>query len=291
MITYTNGNATVEIQDNGTRIISFDNELKLDYPLNVDIRVSTKCSFGLNTKTGKSFCDFCHESALTNGKECDFELLKSKIIELPKGIELAIGANALTPNLASFCEWATINGYIVNLTINQGHINKYQNLLDKLIINNYIKGLGISYRNSLIDRIPHRFKTNDNTVLHVIAGIDDFNDILKNVDYKKILVLGEKDFGFNKGKVDLTTQKHKEWYWWLPKLFNKFEVVSFDNLALEQLNVKRFFNEAEWQIFNQGEHSFYIDAVNGYFHPSSRSSDRIDWNTISMKNYFKTNIN
>lgn len=286
LATYKNGNANISISKNGTREIEYEGDLQLDYPLNVDIRVSTKCSFGLNPKTGKSFCDFCHESALTNGKDCNYDALKEKLSELPQGIELAVGANALTNDLASFCEWATNKGFIVNLTINQGHINKFQNILDKLILEGYIKGLGVSYRSGLNDNIPQRFKTNDNTVLHVIAGIDDINDILERVDFKKILVLGEKDFGFNKGNVDLTTQKHKEWFWWLPKLFNKFDVVSFDNLALEQLKVSRFFNSSEWEIFNQGEHSFYMDAVTQELSPSSRSSDRIDWNTTTLKNYF-----
>ena len=45
------------------------------------------------------------------------------------------------------------------------------------------------------------------------------------------------------GKLDLTTRIHREWFWWVSKLFNKFDVVSFDNLGLEQLNIRRFFND------------------------------------------------
>lgn len=104
---------------------------------------------------------------------------------------------------------------------------------------------------------------------------------------KKVLVLGEKNFGFNEGKVDLTTQSHKEWYWNVRKLFDTFNVVSFDNLALEQLNIKRFFPADKYEEFNQGEHSFYINAVDGYFAPSSRSSDKTDWNETTIQNYFK----
>ena len=46
MYTYKNGNATVTIEKDGTRIIEFVDELNLEYPLNIDIRVSTQCSFG-----------------------------------------------------------------------------------------------------------------------------------------------------------------------------------------------------------------------------------------------------
>lgn len=67
---YQNGNATIELFSDGTRVTEWpDNEsLKLDYPLNVDIRLMTKCPYGLNPRTGKAVCSFCHESATTDGK-------------------------------------------------------------------------------------------------------------------------------------------------------------------------------------------------------------------------------
>jgi len=287
-IKYKNGNADILIKSDGTREIEYEDELKLEFPLNIDIRVSTSCSFGLNPKTGKAFCNFCHESASTNGSECDYDELKNKLIGLPKGIELAVGGNSITPNLMEFCKWATNQGYLVNLTVNQGHILTYQNQLDELIENGFIKGLGISYRRNLEkDNVPERFKKYEHTVLHVIAGIDDINDILNNTAYRKVLVLGEKNFGLNFGKVDLNTRSHKEWFWWIHKMFGVFNVVSFDNLALQQLNVKRFFTDENWEIFNQNEHSFYIDAVNKILAPSSRSSDKTNWDGITLKEYFK----
>jgi hypothetical protein len=287
-IKYKNGNADIIIKSDGTREIEYEDELNLEFPLNIDIRTNSKCSFGLNPKTGKAFCSFCHESASTNGSECDYDELKNKLIGLPKGIELAVGGNSITPNLMEFCKWATNQGYIVNLTVNQGHIATYQNKLDELIENRFIKGLGISYRRSLEkDNVPERFKKYEHTVLHVIAGIDDINDILNNTSYRKVLILGEKNFGLNFGKVDLNTRSHKEWLWWIHKMFGVFNVVSFDNLALQQLNIKRFFTDDNWEVFNQSEHSFYIDAVNKILAPSSRSSDKTKWDGITLKEYFK----
>ncbi len=287
---YHNGNAIINIENDGTRTIEYENKLNLDWPLNIDIRVSTKCSFGLNTKTNKSFCDFCHESALTDGKECNYNDLKNKLKELPSGVELALGGNSITPGLIDFCHWAFEKGLIVNLTINQGHVIKYQHQLDFLINEKFIKGLGISYRKDLenID-IPERFKRYENTVLHVITGIDSIKDILEGYpsQFKKLLILGEKDFGFNKSKVDLKIRPHKEWYWWVGKVFERFEVVSFDNLAISQLNLKRFFTDENWNTFNQGENSFYINAVEKSFAPSSRSSKKSNWDDFTIQNYFK----
>lgn len=287
---YRNGNATVELHDDGTRVIETpDPSFDFEYPLNLDIRVSTRCSFGRNPKTGKGVCDFCHESATTDGLECDFEELKATLDELPKGIELAIGCNDLTEGLEEFVTWCGHRGFIVNLTVNQGHLRGYYERLDSLITQGFIKGLGISYRSDFKWDVPDYFLNYENTVFHVITGIDGINDVLllKERGVKKILILGEKDFGFNEGKVNLTSQSHKEWFWWISKLFAEFDVVSFDNLAMEQLNIRRFFSDVQWDRFNQGEYSFYINAVDKTFAPSSRSNEKITWNNISIREYFK----
>lgn len=289
MYQYKNGNSSVELFDDGTRVIHYENELKLEFPLNIDIRVSSICSFGYNPKTNKAFCDFCHESARTDGNECNYDELKEKLKGLPKGIELAIGANNITTELFGFIFWCDTQDYIVNLTINQGHLKRDTQRLKLLINNQLIKGLGVSYRSSLKWDVPQFILDYEHTVFHVIAGIDSINDVmdLSTKGVKKVLVLGEKNFGFNYGKVDLKTKKHKEWFWFISKLFTIFNIVSFDNLALEQMNIRRFFNDDSWSVFNQGEHSFYINAVDKYFAPSSRSNNKTTWNTIIIKDYFK----
>lgn len=286
---FKNGNAEIEIHPDGTRIIEFEDQLKLDWPLNIDIRVSNRCSFGYNPKTNSAICSYCHESQRTDGSECDYEILKDKLKDLPAGIELAIGGNEITPELVNFLGWCNDKGFICNLTVNHGHIYKYRFPLMTLINFKVIKGLGISYRSSLKWNIPDQLLNYENTVFHVIAGIDSVHDILTLAErgVKKVLILGEKNFGFNEGKVDLKTQSHKEWYWNVRKLFDVFEVVSFDNLALEQLNIKRFFPAEKYDEFFQGERSLYINAVDGYFAPSSRSNEKTDWNETTIQNYFK----
>ena len=283
---YSNGNAIVQIDEDGTRTIEYDDELKLEYPLNIDIRVQTICPLGYNPKTGKAVCDFCHESATTDGTECNYDVLLNKLSELPQGIELAIGCNVFTDQLYDFLKECYSRGYICNLTVNQLSINKFANNLQDAVEKNYVKGIGLSYRSIADFKIPTFFKDYENTVVHVIAGIDDINEVMK-LDTKKILVLGEKDFGFNKGRVNLNSFNHRQWFMYIRKLFDIFEVVSFDNLALEQLKIKRFLPDDEYNRFYQGEHSFYINAVTQTYSRCSRSADIIPWN-ISIKDYFKT---
>jgi hypothetical protein len=290
LATYQNGNAIVEIHDDGTRVITTPGtSFNFDFPLNIDIRVSTKCSFGRNPETGKGFCGFCHESSTTDGVECDYKALMEKLTGLPKGIELAVGSNELTIGLYNFILWCNEQGYIVNLTINQGHIERDKKALMYLLMFDIIKGLGVSYRSSLPWNIPDFVLNYSNTVFHVIAGIDTFDEVLdlKEKGVKKILILGEKDFGFNVGKVDLNSLTHMKWYWWVKKLFHEFDVVSFDNLALEQLRIKRFLTDEQWEEFNQGEHSFYINAVDKTFSASSRSTLKLPWNSITVQEFYK----
>lgn len=281
---YKNGNALISIDYDGSREIEYENTLNLDFPLNIDIRVSTQCSFANN------ICkDFCHESAKIDGIECDYSELKKKLEGLPKGIELAIGCNNFTDGLWDFLYWCKFQEYICNITINQGHIRRDLHKICSAIDHDLIKGLGISFRSKLKFDVPETILNYSNTVFHVISGINTFNEVenLCNLGVSKILILGEKDFGYNSGKVDLSNKIHKEWFWWVHKLFDKFKVVSFDNLALEQLKIKRFFLENHWNTFNQGEYSFYIDAVSKTFSPSSRNPKKENWNNHTISSYFK----
>lgn len=287
MLQYQNGNSTVELHHDGTRVISFEDTLQLEYPLNIDIRVSTACSLGYNPKTGKATCTFCHESARTDGTECDYQELKNKLQGLPKGIELAIGANKITIGLIEFLTWAKNEGYVCNLTVNQLHINRDRVVLKSLLEDETIYGLGISYRKDFDFGIDNYFIEHHRVVLHVIAGIDNVDDIIKN-PIKKVLVLGYKTFGFGVDYYSDEVKKNiQQWYWWIKKVIDAKEIVSFDNLGLEQLNIKRFLTEDKWEEFNQGEHSFYINAVDNYFAPSSRSGDKTNWNEMTIQNYFK----
>lgn len=284
---YKNGNASITLSSDGTRVIEYpDSGIKLDYPLNIDIRVSSRCAFGLNPKTGKAICDFCHESATTDGYSADLDYLYTHVLSgLPAGVELAVGVNEWHEDLLVFLKKCDMSGWIVNVTVNQGHVRRDKQYIDHAITTGLINGLGVSYREGMID-IPKWILDYPNTVVHVIAGLDSIDSVreLSKKGVKKILVLGEKDFGFNLGKVKLTTSEHVKWYREVHTLFNSFEVVSFDNLALEQLNIRRFVKN--WEELYQHEYSFYINAVDGYFAESSRSGKKTEFGRQSIQAYF-----
>ena len=67
----------------------------------------------------------------------------------------------------------------------------------------------------------------------------------------KILILGYKYKGRGKDYKDHNFEsinaKQRYLYGVASTLPNHFKVVSFDNLALEQLNVKRFIHPKDWE--------------------------------------------
>ena len=69
-------------------------------------------------------------------------------------------------------------------------------------------------------------------------------------------------------------------------IFTNNGVISFDSLALEQLDPKRFMTQNKYDKFFQGEYSFYINAVEKTFSPSSRSPEKVSWENISVRDYF-----
>jgi hypothetical protein len=82
----------------------------------------------------------------------------------------------------------------------------------------------------------------------------------------------------------------KSWYKYLPKYIGQC-TISFDNLAIEQLKVKRLFTYEGWNKFYMGDDfcfTMYIDAVNQQYAPTSRSNERESFADYSLLDYFKT---
>ena len=90
------------------------------------------------------------------------------------------------------------------------------------------------------------------------------------------LILGYKNL--NRGQTYSSSHqdlilKNQTWLFNnIEKLVDKFEVISFDNLALDQLQVKRFLTENEWNEFYMGDDgtsTYYIDSVAHKFSKNS----------------------
>lgn len=288
---YENGNTFVTIYSDGTKVREYEGIPLPEYPETIDIKITNACDLG---------CGWCHEESTVDGNHADLNALYEQLKELPKGIEIAIGGgNALShPDLSAFLVKVKRLGLIANLTVNQGHIKKDHALIKGFLFTELIKGLGISRSNpsqDIMQEIMDLKKSTNNIVYHVICGLTDiniFDKILEQDNKAKILILGYKDFGRGTAyRVHRHFIDENIWKWsmLLPAYFGKC-LLSFDNLAIEQLDVRRFFTKERWETFYMGDDfnfSFYIDAVEQKYAPTSRSSIRTPWSSI--KKYFMEN--
>lgn len=286
MVSYINGNTYVTIDSDGTKIREYHDSPEVLFPESIDVKITNYCDLG---------CEYCHEISTTQGFHGDMDALLLTLKELPKGVELAIGGgNPLShPGLVEFLEKCKDFGWICNLTVNQGHILKYQELIEILVSNDLIKGLGVSITSNNLRPLKYVSSLSKNVVWHVIAGVNKLDILDKLIPLSnKILVLGYKNYGlgvkyFNKS----VTENIKQWYIYLPKYLGKC-TLSFDNLAIEQLNIKRLFTQDGWGRFYMGDDfvfTMYIDAVKQEYAPTSRSDNRVSFNTCSLLEYFTSN--
>lgn len=270
---YQNGNYTVTIFNDGTKIR--ENDLDFFEPAfaeNCDVKITDKCDGG---------CAFCYEGCTVNGKHGD--ILNYKFLDtLHPYTELAINGNDLThPDLFVFLQKMIDKKIIVNMTVNQVHFERCYPLIRFLVEQGAIHGLGISL-NKPTKKFVDMVKEFPNAVIHTINGIlspEDY-EVLKD-NGLKILILGYKQLRRGVDYYDsheLEVTKLQNWlYDNLEEMLNHFEVVSFDNLAINQLNVKRLLNEDQWDEFymgDDGNYTFYIDLVEGTFAKNSLSMER-----------------
>lgn len=214
------------------------------------------------------------------------------------------GGNPLShPDLLYLLKTLKTCGYISNITINQKHIDKYQDLINKIITKELVHGIGISYSSvDYLSDIKPLLKISDNVVFHVIMGVNTVEDIetlykfcQENNKECKVLVLGYKHYGMgiNYYLKNKTVEDNKyQWYIRLASYFKKNGLtLSFDNLAIEQLKLKRYFTEDAWNTFfmgSDGKYTMYIDGVNQEYAKSSTSPDRVSFNNMGLIEFFKT---
>lgn len=266
---YKNGNFVTTILSDGTKIRETkDDEFIPSFAENMDIKLTNKCDGG---------CAWCHEGSSVNGKHGD--ILNEKFIDtLHPYQEVAIGGGDATshPDLIPFLQKLKERKVIANMTVNQIHFEKKQELIKKLVDEKLIYGLGVSLVNPTKHFIE-LIKQYPNAVIHVINGVLKPSDIkaLEN-DNLKMLILGYKHLRrgneyFEEEQNDIETKQ--QWlYENLEDIIQKFKVVSFDNLAIEQLNVKRLLTQEEWDEFYMGDDgkvTYYVDMVERKFAQSS----------------------
>lgn len=282
MKAYKNGNYTVIIFSDGTKIRrTQDDEFKPAFAENFDCLITEKCGCG---------CKFCYEGCTIDGKHADLFKHSEFLNSLHPYTEIAMNGNDLDhPDLVRFLEFLKAKKVFANITVHQSQFLKNYEFIKELQGRNLIHGIGVSLQNPTSEFIK-KLTGMKNTVLHTINGILSSEDInaLKN-NKIKVLILGykelERGIEYKASHSEEIKKNQKYLYDNLGSMKDWFSVVSFDNLALEQLEVKRLLSEEEWDKFYMGDDggfTFYVDLVKGEFAKNSLSQERypMDGKTI-----------
>lgn len=284
MFFYKNGNCIVGISTkNGTMIrFSKDDYLNCLFPDSMDIKITNKCYHN---------CPMCHENSTVQGFHAD--LLNSSFIDkLHPYTQLALGGGnvLLHPQLEKFLYLCKEHKLIPSITVRQSDFEKDFEKIKQWRNQELIYGVGISLEN-ITDSFLEKLNQIPTAVIHVIAGIVTKEQLQALKGYK-VLILGYKVFGrginYYSKEIKNNIQELKDF---LPNILKgHFENLSFDNLALKQLEIKTLLPVEEWNSFYMGadgEATMYVDLVKNEFGLSSTAEKRYPING-SIEEMFKT---
>lgn len=275
--TYKNGNYTVRINlDDGTKIRENDlDHFEADTPESFDLKITNKCYHN---------CPMCHEKSTSEGKHGN--ILKQKFFETCHPYtEIAIGGgNPLEhPDIDKFLKMCKEHKFIASMTVHQDDFLANKVYLKTLCDNKLLYGLGVSV-SSVTPELISALKEFPNAVVHLIAGLITMN-LFRQLAHNdlKILILGYKVFGRGETLFENNSDKITTRLCTLRAMLKTmlddswFKVVSFDNLALKQLEVKNLLTADEWTEFFMGDDgtaTMYIDLVNEEFALCSTATTR-----------------
>jgi len=258
-----NGNYYYKLYSDGTKIRQSRKRYDPLHPESIDLKITNYC---------ENNCAYCHENSNVDGKYCEYSFLE-RIFDLPAGVEVAIGGgNPLQhPELLKILKMIKGRGCIPNITVNS------RNMDDSAIskIDRYVGAFGVSYSGG--------YKELKNGVMHLILGIHGPSSILR-YNPERVLLLGYKDVGRGKDfqhRVDLGGSVVQ----WNEYLKGKLKhIMAFDNLAIEQLGLGSHGN----YMGDDGQFTFYIDAVKQQYSKSSCSLNRHEGNGMKITEMFKS---
>ena len=282
-VQYKNGNYDVCIDlDTGTKIRKNDLDCFVPETIeSMDIKITNCCNMG---------CPMCHENSTIDGKHGDI-LSPSFLDNLHPYTELAIGGGNILehPDIDEFLKRCKERKFICNITVNQKHFIESFDRIKNWTNNKLVYGVGVSL-NEPSDNLIKLMHSIPNSVLHVIAGLVSLEDLeILSKNNLKVLILGYKQI--RRGKDLYNTCMCNTINYRIDALNNNirnilnnkwFSVVSFDNLAIKQLDIKNILSKDQWEEFYMGDDgqdgqqtsaSMFVDMVERKFAKNSCASE------------------
>ena len=300
--TYRNGNYDVSISlRDGTKIRDNhrdDNVFDAEFPECADICITSYCDIG---------CPFCYLDCNKSGRHARFSEMVKVLNTFHPWTEVALGGGSpiLHPDLEAILEFFKSKNVIPNITVHSKHFIDKSYAIKDFVDRGLLYGIGVSathYDDSIVDVIRnHRL---ENVVIHAIAGImkaDDLRFYLKKG--MKVLILGYKNMG--RGTITpVESGKYRNSMDGIQTVVTEWlykgcgnGVISFDNLALKQLDIKNIISKEMWDRSYMGDDgvdgeltsaSMYIDFVQKKFARNSICATTHDFGDIkSVDEMFK----
>ena len=268
-VSYRNGNTLVAICADGTKFrYTPDYESPTpNYPESTDLKITEYCEEG---------CPMCHENAGIKGRHADLNhpLLDS----IPSYTELAIGGgNPMAhPDLYGFLQKMREHRVICNLTVHYNEFMKSFNTLLGWQKDGLIHGVGVSVNHQLAD--IYTLEVFPHLVVHTIAGVTD-EETYRSIAERdlKILILGYKDRGRGIQYHKQNKNVERKIRWLADHILSfpdYFRSISFDDLAIRQLDIRKKITETAWNhlyMGRDGQYSMYVNLVRGEYAASSVS--------------------
>ena len=269
---YMNGVVHTKIFSDGTKIreVEDDQDFIAAFPETMDVNISQYCA---------NNCPMCYAGCSKDGKHADFSKYEKLLDSVHPYTELAINLNSQwNPGLLQFLKKMRDKKVIVNATIRQEDFMDNSAVLLGLVEDHLLWGIGISLEYPT-EEFLERLKEFPNAIIHVINGIVTEDQIKAMCDHDiKMLILGYKQVGRGIDWYSKEGEDIKQRQMWLdanlPDIAKHFSIISFDNLAVEQLYVRNLVDDKTWAtrfLGEDGSMSFYINLVDGYFAKNSLS--------------------
>lgn len=261
---YTNGNYKVTIDDtDGTKIRDSGDApaFMAEFPESIDLNITDACNVG---------CPFCYRNCTPAGKHASYEDVRAILDTMMPWTEVALGGGSPIehPELSRILDLCSDNDLLANITVHWSHFLKYHDLLMKYVNDRKLFGIGVSidhYDTEIVEKMT------PNMVLHLIAGIISPQAVVQYATSgAKILLLGYKNMGRAKKDEIPDMSQLKGVVSNIVKGHIPCRVLSFDNLALNQLGVKDMMEPQAWLSMYMGDDgvdgtmtsaSMYVDAV------------------------------
>lgn len=288
---YKNGNYNVIILEDGTKIRQTEaDEFIPSFAENCDVKITDKCNVG---------CPFCYEGCTPGGKHAIFdESLNNFLNSLHPYTELALNGNDMDcPGLENFLTVLKTKKILPNITVHCWQLMENITKLRDWQKRDLIYGIGVSVDPRYLAKSIALIQVNElkNCVFHTIAGVTTPEIYEYLADHKqKVLVLGYKDLGRGVNfKTTHNTEVEKNRQWLkdnIKNLWSRNAVLSFDNLALEQLDIQSLLTPEEWERFymgDDGSFTFYIDLVRRTFSKNSLCHTRFPMEDKTVDEMFQ----